>query len=338
MLVRATAPVRICDIGGWTDTGFARVGAVVNLAVDLTVHVLVSDGERVEGAAPNVRIDAVGSGTQIGTEDACRAEHEGTLDLLRAAMARMYVQRDLQVTIWSDAPPGSGMGTSSATAVALLAALGKITGRDLPPRRLAELAHTLEVEDLGIECGVQDQYAAAFGGIHFMDVEYPRVRLSPLSLSRHFVDELDERLLVVHTGESRLSHNVHMQVMRELDRHPEVIQGALTELRCCAYRMREALLAEDLTALASVINANWKAQKRLWEGVTTRRIERVIATAQQAGAAAAKANGAGGGGTVTLLCRAGTELRVRQAVARVEGASVLPCHLCFDGVRAWEVR
>jgi D-glycero-alpha-D-manno-heptose-7-phosphate kinase len=212
-----------------------------------------------------------------------------------------------------------------------------VTGQSLPRHGLAELAHALEVEELKIECGVQDQYAAAFGGVHFMEIEYPRVRLSPLDLSRDFVDELNERLLLVYSGESRLSGQVHTRVIRNYRGQEGTEQEAMQTLRDCAYRMKDALLAEDFDAVADVMNTNWEAQKALHEGITTDRIEETITVARQAGASGAKVNGAGGGGSLTLLCKPGAEFSVRRAVSQVEGVSLLPCSISFGGVRAWDV-
>ena len=338
MQVRSTAPVRICDIGGWTDTHFSSTGAVVNFAVDLPVHVRVQERPSEPGAPPSVEIHALDAGYRVEIDDVRSVEYNGALDLLKAAVVRMGVRRSLRVEVWADAPGGSGMGTSSSVAVALLAALGRIEGLELPRHRLAELAHSLEVEELRIECGVQDQYAAAFGGVQFMEVDYPSVRQYALTLSRGFVAGLDQRFLVVHSGESRLSHDIHTKVLGALSEADASAHAALDRLRECAYGMRDALLSEDFDQMAEIMNANWEAQKALCGAITTLRIERIIEIARAAGAAGAKVNGAGGGGTVTILCAPEAKPRVRQALYQVDEVEILPCPLTFAGVRTWTTR
>jgi D-glycero-alpha-D-manno-heptose-7-phosphate kinase len=336
MLVRATAPVRICDIGGWTDTAFAGHGAVVNFAVSLPVHVLVADADDGRAGEPRVQIEAFDMGERV--EVAVRdIEYDGVLGLLKAAVKRMGVDRSLRITIWSDAPPGCGLGASSTVGVAILAALGRAMGAPLPRHALAETAHSLEVDDLHIQCGVQDQYAAAYGGIQFMEVEFPRVRTSPLDLAPGFVSELDERLLVVHTGESRLSGEVHLRVIEQYQAGEPGAREAMETLRRCAHAMKDALFAQDFTRVAEVMNANWEAQKRLHPAITTAKIEEAIAVARHHGAVGAKVNGAGGGGSLCLLCAPGTEFPARKALECVDGLSVLPCSISHEGVRSWVV-
>lgn len=174
----ATAPVRVCDAGGWTDTWFAGTGVVCSLAV-----------------RPGVRVEA-----------APRADRRVTFDapptpLLEAAAAEAGA-RGVHITVRASAPAGSSLGTSAAVTVALLAALG------VPRRELAARAHRVETERLGLQSGVQDQVAATFGGASLLEVDYPRVRRVSLPVPR--VD-----LLTVFLGEHR-SSQVHERVIAEL--------------------------------------------------------------------------------------------------------------------------
>jgi len=336
MLIRSKAPVRICDIGGWTDTRFAGSGVVVNFAVDLYAHVIVFESDATPGSAePRIEIDALDMGERIELGHTRDIEYDGVLDLLKAAVVRMGVDRSLRIVIWSDTPPGCGMGTSSSVGVALLAALGLAVGKPLPRHSLAELAHALEVEELKIECGVQDQYAAAFGGVQFMEVDFPHVRTSPLDLSEDFVHELNERFLVAYTGQSRLSDDVHRNVIRNYRAGAGQEREAIGTLRSCAHEMKNALLGQDFGRMGEIMNANWEAQKQLHPMITTPAIETAVSVAFANGAVGAKANGAGGGGSLTFLCAPGMEFQVRQALLELPGIRILPCSIAREGVRSW---
>ncbi len=348
MIVRSRSPVRICDIGGWTDTRFAKHGAVLNISISLFSHCLVRD-HVTEGApggqAPadanagdrSAVLRALDLEMDVDIADVGRIEYDGSLDLLKAGVKRMSMRGGFEAAIWSDAPPGSGVGSSAAVGVALIAALGHFSGQGLAPHTVAQLAHELETEELGLECGVQDQYASAFGGVCFMEIDYPHVDLSRLPVSPTFLCELEERLVLVYVGQSRLSDAVHRLVIERYESGDEEAVQAMETLRRSAYEMKDALLAEKPARIAETINANWAAQKQLHQDISNERIEEVFEVAMEAGAVAGKANGAGGGGTVIFLTEPGSELSVRQALERLPDCRVLPCQICHEGVRSWVV-
>ena len=349
--VRARAPVRICDLGGWTDCRFVPRGAVLNLTVDLYAHCLASSKNplRLPVATYGYRAykyeqdhsltiqapDMAGEDVEIAhVRD---IEYDGTLDLLKAAVKRLGDPGGIEALVWADAPPGCGVGSSAAVAVAVVAALAALRDRPLAQHEIATIAQSLETEELGLECGVQDQYASAYGGICFMEVEYPRALVSSVPVREDVVRELEERLLLVYTGQSRLSDQVHRHVIESYASGEQTVRDAMAALTRTPYAMREALVRGDFPGMAEAINANWEAQKKLHPTITTDLIEKTFEIARKHGAAAGKANGAGGGGSVTLLVEPGREFSVRRALSEVPELTLLPCRLCFDGVRTWEV-
>ena len=341
MIVRSRSPVRICDIGGWTDTRFAKQGAVLNLAVSLFSHCLVEDGATAgngNGGERSAVLRALDLGVDVSIEDVAKIEYGGALDLLKAAVKRLGMAGGFRASVWSDAPPGSGVGSSAAVGVSLVAALGHFAGRKLAPHVIATTAQALETYELGLECGVQDQYASAFGGVCFMEIEYPRVQLSRLPVSPTFLWELEERLVLVYVGASRLSDAVHRRVIERYESGAAETVTAMDTLRQAAHAMKDAMLGEDMAGVAEAINANWAAQKQLHPDITNEAIEHVFKAALEVGAAAGKANGAGGGGTVTFLAKPGREMRLRRALAELPGYQVLPCQICHEGVRTWVVK
>jgi D-glycero-alpha-D-manno-heptose-7-phosphate kinase len=262
----ATAPVRVCDAGGWTDTWFAATGQVCNLAV-----------------RPGVRVEVTASrGISFGTEPT---------PLLEAAVAEAGAT-DVHIEVRSAVPAGSSLGTSAAVTVALLAAL------DVPRAELATRAHRVETERLGLQSGVQDQAAAAHGGASWLEVTYPSAIRGAIRVPDAAWRELDDRLLTVFLGEHR-SSDVHDRVAGTLE--PDA--PALEELRRCAHAAAVALSTGDLAAYGAALAANTEVQRALHPSLVSEDAQRVIDAAITAGALGWKVNGAGGeGGSVTIIC------------------------------------
>jgi D-glycero-alpha-D-manno-heptose-7-phosphate kinase len=264
----ATAPVRVCDAGGWTDTWFAGTGQVCNLAV-----------------RPGVRVEVV-------TRDVDGVSFEvPPTPLLEAAVAEAGAS-GVHVSVRSMVPPGSSLGTSAAVTVAVLAALG------VPRRELATRAHRVETVRLGQQSGVQDQAASAYGGASWIEVQYPSANRGAIAVPAETWRELDERLLTVFLGPHR-SSAVHEEVITSLATDPSALEG----LRRCAHVAAAALSIGNVHAYADALVANTEAQRALHPALVSDDAQAVIDAAAEAGALGWKVNGAGGdGGTVTIIC------------------------------------
>jgi D-glycero-alpha-D-manno-heptose-7-phosphate kinase len=259
----ASAPVRICDLGGWTDTWFGGPGRVVNFAVEPRVHVRIDEGGPDEPNDP----------------------------LVQAALDTYPV--DGRLTVSSDVPPGCGAGTSAAVAVAVIGILTATRRQPMTPLDVARAAHRLEVEVLGHESGVQDQLGVALGGISYIEVnEYPEARVETLP----FWPELDDRFHLVYLGRAHDSSSIHRQVIANPNRH------ALDRLRDAAAQGRQAVIDQDLIALGQAMRDNTEAQRQLHPALVGVEACELIDLARRHGALGWKVNGAGGdGGTLTLL-------------------------------------
>jgi D-glycero-alpha-D-manno-heptose-7-phosphate kinase len=238
----------------------------------------------------------------------------------------------VKVQVRSEAPPASGLGSSAALGVAAIGALSRYQGRHLLVQEVARQSQLLEVEDLKLESGVQDQLASAYGGVSFMEVEYPNARVLPVPLSPAVRYELEDRFVLVYTGRSHFSSAMHQKVINEADRH----RGNFDDLARAAVLGKEALLRGDIAAFAAAMNANWDAQKGLHPDITTPEIQTLHRAAFAAGAMGFKANGAGGGGTVTILAGPDQSHLVRRAVLEL-GMTVLPAQIDTTGLQVWEV-
>lgn len=330
--VRAVAPVRICDVGGWTDTWFARTGAVLSVAVSPMVEVVVSARPREEG--PQVVLVAPDLGERYAFD---LPASPGRQPLLEAALALAGLPDDVTVEVHLRAgvPPGSGTGTSAAVVVALLGACDRLTPCATSPHDLARLAHRVETEGLGQQSGVQDQLAAAFGGINLLDVRYPEASVHPVAVSGPTLQALERRLVLVSLGHPHRSSAIHDEVIARL--------GAgggrgreLDALRSAARRAATSLEAGDLDGLGAAMIGATDAARSLHPSLVSRHAEVLIGAARAAGATGWKPNGAGGeGGSLTLL--AGPEPAATAglvaAVRAVEGPhAVLPIRLSPHGL------
>ncbi|MDH7516158.1 MAG: GHMP kinase [Bacteroidota bacterium] len=330
----STAPVRIADAGGWTDTWFAQHGAVCNIAVSPRVEVTVEIYPSRTGMQ-RIELDVRTFGDRYSY---AAAEPPGRHPLLETAVETLRPREGttLRITIDSTVPPGASTGTSASTTVALLAALHRVHGEVPAPMELAMEAHHIEMDLVGWQCGIQDQIAAAFGGVLFIDMfAFPRSRVTPLLLPGDLLAELERRLLLVYLGASHRSSDVHRMVIAELEGEGPSAPR-LERLRSCATRARDALLTGDLRAYGRVLAENTEAQAALHPDLVSDTAYRVIETAKTLGAAGWKVNGAGGGGgSITVLCdappgaRDALSLRLRETIPEIRP---LPVRLSRQGV------
>lgn len=304
--VTARAPTRVDFVGGWTDVRpFCddEAGLVVNAAIAVRAHVTVRHAQ-----------------------NAVRARDP----FVRAACRRFSLE-NVSVELESDAPMGSGLGGSGAVGVALVGALAAFVGRDLTRREIAELAHRIEIEDLGVIGGRQDQYAAAFGGFHALTFKGDAVTIEPLALAGERVAELQARSVVVYTGQSRVSGNIHAHVQDAFrERNPETL-AALATIRRAANDFCAKLQTGSLDDLGALLNSNWEAQKHLHPSTTSERVEEFFRIASAAGAMGGKALGAGGGGCLFFLARAGETERLKNAL-RDGGGVILDAPFDLEGL------
>jgi D-glycero-alpha-D-manno-heptose-7-phosphate kinase len=335
LVVNSVAPIRICDNGGWTDTWFAKHGAVCNVAVYPYAEVQV----KVQEGAPGIVLHAENYGERY--EVVPPPAPWGRHPLLEAAIAYVKVPRELrvEVSIHSEAPAGAGTGTSAAVTVALVGALDALTPGRMTAYAAALAAQKVETEMLGRQCGIQDQLAAAYGGISYIEMfDYPHAAVSPIRLPDTVWWELERRLVLVYLGRSHDSSAIHQQVIRELENAGPGSRG-LDDLRRAAASTRDALLAHDFAALGRAMLANTEAQQRLNSALVGSEAREVIRIAERHGALGWKVNGAGGeGGSITLLC--GPDSSQKRALLReVREANPafrhVPTYLSRFGLRVW---
>jgi D-glycero-alpha-D-manno-heptose-7-phosphate kinase len=254
----------------------------------------------------------------------------------------MNVPEDLavEVTIFSEAPAGASTGTSAAVSVALIGALDRLTPGRMTAHEVASLAHHVEMDILGLQCGIQDQLCSAYGGINYIEMhQFPHASVSPIQVPNATWWELERRLALVYFGRSHDSSEVHKMVIRDLENAgPD--SPKIQALRTTASKSRDALFAGDFVALGEAMVENTGAQGRLHPDLISHDAQKVIAIAKAHGAVGWKVNGAGGkGGSLTILCGPSSRAK-RQMIKAIEEENPLyrniPIYLSRFGLRTWE--
>lgn len=321
---RASAPARLDFAGGWTDVApftERHGGVVVNAAIELRAHA----GVRLREANWLVEASDLGQATELGSLD----DDPGELPLHRAAL-RLASAAPCHLATRSEAPPGSGLGSSGALDVAMLAALDAASGTKRLPADLAEAAFQLEAVEAELPGGRQDQCAAALGGFHRLGFAGGPALAQPVPLDPGFADLLASRILLCYTGRSRVSSETIARVMNRYLAGDSEVTAALVLMVDIAERMADALRAADLARVAMLLSENWRQQQRLDDGMRTPEMARLEAAMWEAGAIGGKAAGAGAGGSMFFVL--GGNRDVAEAAARAEGARVIPFRWAWEGV------
>jgi D-glycero-alpha-D-manno-heptose-7-phosphate kinase len=325
----ATAPVRLDLAGGWTDVppfSSREGGIVVNAAISLLVHVELKLG------GSRTRLAALDLDEELECLHAADLAVDGRLNLHKAALRMFPTQSSCSLTTRSDAPPGSGLGSSGALDVALVAALTRARGEQLSHQEIAEQAWYLEVVEAQIPGGKQDQFAASLGGFHRLTFRDPDVGIEPITLAPDFAAALERQMLLCYTGQSRVSGATIARVMAAYERGDSGVTTALRAIKDTAARMADALRAADLASVGALLAENWRHQQALDPGMQTApmaALERVLA---DAGSLGGKAAGSGAGGCMFFLVR---DPSAGMMAARAAGAVHLPVAWAREGVRVW---
>ncbi len=340
--VRSRAPLRLGLAGGGTDVSpYCDIygGIVLNGTIDrycYTTLEATADGSVVFNAAD---IDAIDNLTNEPDSEASTP-----LNLHRTIYDRLTREfklgkPGLSVTTASDAPPGSGLGSSSTLVVSVVEAFREFFGLPLGEYDVARIAFEIEREDYGQAGGSQDQYAATFGGFNVMEFgPEGRVIVNPLRIKAATVLELEASVVLFHTGVSRDSAKIIERQTAYISSESLPQLAATHELKKEAIAMKEALLRGDLAQFAEVLDRSWQAKKQLAEGISNPEIDHYFEAAKQAGATAGKMSGAGGGGYLMFLTDPVRRPAVVRALEQMRAGMVQPVHFVSEGAVAWTLR
>ena len=340
-VVRSRVPLRLGLAGGGTDLSpycDEHGGAVLNATIDRYAYAIIApslDGH-VHLIAPDMGVEETLPAHESAVAGAKLVLHAGVL----RRMARDFDGgriRPVRVTSFVDAPPGSGLGSSSALCVALVEAFRAAMGLPLGPYDVAHLAFEIERIELGLAGGKQDQYAATFGGVNFIEfLAGDRVIVNPLRVPAAVLNELEIRLVICFTGVSRQSNQIIEEQTRNMTEHSMDALAGLHRLKRDAQDMKDALLRGQIDRISEILNGSWRAKKRTAQGVSSEWIETLMMTAFAAGATGGKVSGAGGGGFMMFLVPPERRVELIQVLNKA-GGTASGVHLTGTGAESWTI-
>lgn len=334
MIIRSKTPLRISFGGGGTDVSpypERKGGATLSTTIDKYCYcTLVTRSDN------SINVRSLDYDTLIKYHADDELRYDGKLDLVKATTKIMEVKNGFDLFLHSDAPPGSGLGTSSALVVALVGAFKDCLRLPLTNYDIAELAYRIEREEAGIKGGKQDQYATTFGGFNFIEFLGKQAVVNPLRIKKDTLNELEYRLMLCYTGKTRLSAGIiDDQVRRYVQAEEDVVQ-ALDQTKELAIAMKNALLLGKINEFGSLLHEAWCAKKKFSPKVTDPNIDELYELARQNGAIGGKLLGAGGGGYLLFLCKFDKRHIVAEKLERA-GGKITNFAFDFEGMQSWEI-
>ena len=331
MVIRGRAPLRVSFGGGGTDVepfcveqGGAIIGSTINKYAYCSIVPRTDD---------EIIVHSLDFDMTVKYNARENFVYDGKLDLVKASLKAMDIKQGCEVYLECDAPPGSGLGTSSTVMVALLAAMARWKGVEMDAYRLADLAYEVERKDLGIEGGYQDQYGATFGGFNFIEFHgRGDVVVNPLRIKKDIIHELQYNLLLCYTGNIHVSANIIKdQVKNYTDRDAF---AAMCEVKALAYAMKDELLKGNLHSFGKLLDYGWQSKKRMSSKITSPQIDELYEEAIKAGALGGKLLGAGGGGYLLMYCPYNVRHKVAARMEQV-GGQLADWNFELRGAQAW---
>jgi D-glycero-alpha-D-manno-heptose-7-phosphate kinase len=323
MIYRSKAPLRIGLAGGGTDVSpYSDLfgGAILNATLSLYARATIEPIDE-----NKIILEAVDRNEMQELEWQTSLPVNGTLDLLKGVYNR--IQKDynmkpqgFRLSTYVDAPAGSGLGTSSTLVVAIIGAFAEMLRLPLGEYDMAHYAYEIERKDLNLAGGKQDQYAATFGGVNFMEFYGDdKVIVNPLRVNQQYLFELENNLLLYYTATSRESAELIKKQSRNVTDKKEKPIEAMHQLKQQAQMMKEALLKGRLNEIGEILDFGFQQKRKMAEGISNSFMEEIYEEAKRSGATGGKISGAGGGGFMIFYCPGNTKYKVIKNLEKFGG-------------------
>ena len=343
LLVRSRSPLRLGLAGGGTDmeSFFSNYGgSVLNATIDLYACCTIkprSDGK--------IKFVASDLEQEFSCDITNYIEPVGNLMLHKAIYNRIVKDYNdgkpiggFKMTTYCDAPPGSGLGSSSTLVVSIIKAYADLLSLPFGDYDIGHLAYEIERKDLKMKGGKQDQYAATFGGFNFMEFyKNDKTIINPLKVRKWIMSELEQSLILFYTGVSRESSNIIEEQSKQIEEKlPKTIDSMLL-IKEESLTMKEALLKGNIGLMAESMKKGWEAKKASSDRISNGNIDRVYDMAMNAGAIAGKISGAGGGGFIMFLVPPSKRMKIIRLLEKEQNGRIMPCHFVEEGVHSWKI-
>ena len=338
MIYRSKAPLRIGLAGGGTDVSpysdeFG--GAILNATLSLYAHASIelTDNNK-------ITVQAQDRNEEEQYEWAATLPINGKLDLLKGVYNRIQKdygikQSGFKLSTFVDAPAGSGLGTSSTLVVAIIGAFVEMLKLPLGDYDIAHYAYDIERNDLQLSGGKQDQYAATFGGVNFMEFYgNDKVIVNPLRIRQEYLNELENNLVLYYTATSRESATIIKEQQSNVKEKNTGSIDAMHQLKEQSRMMKEALLKGRLHEIGEILDYGFEQKRLMAKSITNSLIEEIYTAAKAAGASGGKISGAGGGGFMTFYCPGNNRYKVIETLLKF-GGEVKNYQLTQHGLTTW---
>ena len=340
MIIRSKAPLRLGLAGGGTDVApFSDMYGGVILNATISMYAYAAIQPRNDGKIILNSLDKQERYELVSSE---KLAIDGKLELHKGIYNRLVRDYKLEplsfeLSTYVDAPPGSGLGTSSTLVVAILGAFSEWLNLPLGEYDLAHLAYEIERIDLKMAGGKQDQYAATFGGVNFMEFSKDdKVIVNPLRIRDKYLDELAHNLVLYHTETSRLSSIIIEEQRKNVMEGNIKSLEAMNKLKEQSLMMKEALLRGELDKIGEILDFGWKFKKNMANGITNPVLDEIYEMALRSGASGGKVSGAGGGGFMFFYCPGNTRSSVVEALRKF-GGQTKRYEFTQKGLRSWTI-
>lgn len=340
MIYRSKAPLRIGLAGGGTDVSpysdqFG--GAILNATI--SQYAMASIEPLKEGG---IIVEALDRKEEQQLEWSKELPIDGKLDLLKGVYNRIQKdygipQQSFRLSTFVDAPAGSGLGTSSTLVVAIIGAFVEMLKLPLGEYDIAHYAYEIERKDLCLAGGKQDQYAATFGGVNFMEFYAgDKVIVNPLRIKQEYLHELGNNLVLYFTLTSRESATIIKEQQKNVVSKNEKSIEAMHQLKEQARMMKEALLKGKLHEIGEILDYGFEQKRRIAHNISNTSIDNIYEAAKKAGATGGKISGAGGGGFMTFYCPGNTRYKVIETLNSF-GGEIKPYQFTEHGLTSWTI-
>lgn len=339
LIIRSKAPLRLGLAGGGSDVSpYSDLygGAILNATISQYAYATLEPGTN-----GKIIFNSIDKGI-IETYDAIDClptNHELALHAgIYNSIISKFVKKPLSFTLTThvDAPPGSGLGSSSTLVIAMLSVFTEWLSLPLGEYDMAWLAYEIERIDLALSGGKQDQYAATFGGVNFMEFyANDKIIVNPLRIKQSVLNELSYSLVLYFTGASRTSSNIIDLQQESVKQNKQLELQAMHKIKEQAILMKEALLKSDLNEIGPILDFGWKNKKQMANGITNSKIDQIYQAAINAGSTGGKVSGAGGGGFMFFYCPHNTRHKVIEAIQPF-GGTVKDFNFSKSGVTSWK--
>lgn len=340
MIIRSKAPLRIGLAGGGTDVSpYSDIygGAILNATLSLYAYTSIKPRED-----NKIIINAIDRNEIIELNSEEVLPINGKLDLIKGVYNRIvkdFIKKPLsfEINTYVDAPPGSGLGSSSTLVVAILGAFVEWLKLPLGEYDIAKLAYSIEREDLKMAGGKQDQYAATFGGVNYMEFfDNDKVIVNPLRIKKEYLQELEHNLVLFYTQTSRLSSDIIQQQANNVVAKKTSSIEAMHHLKEQSVLMKEAILTGKIDSIGKILHDGWMHKREMAEGISNPSIDAIYQTALQNGATGGKISGAGGGGFMIFYAPYIHKYKLIEQLNKL-GGKVMPYNLTKVGLTTWIV-